>query len=681
MCEQFKSFTLTASLLKNVEFFHVENLKQYMDLCAGLQSKQTSLWYNGQFAELRVTNMSGWILFGCSHIQMPLKKGKVSLIEGSSSCTIENALGENIFSGIKNWQTDITIPEGICIDCRVADQNNVFLVYKNTDHFSKPGTAETLTFCGKILEKWLTERCLTLSDIGVEQEPFRLADAQLFRANVSDDFLSGYWNVPSGKQWKEKFCSSHRYSLSECSSAQIGLEKDMQRQKLRASVLHTLIINGKGWVSAGVNDFEEAFLGDENNNTLEKIFETTSDILTKKYRGRLLDSIRGSRSHSSSIGFFEEHSVVKMVGGPYSLKKGQTIIVRCPVRLDLAGGWSDMPPFTLKHGGAVVNVAVNLQGVEPISVFLRRIDENCIRLHSIDKGAVYTCTKFSDFESAPIGYDLIVNALHYFGFTENEGRSLESLLEQIGGGIELTTICAVPRGSGLGGTSILTAAVLKALYSLFGKAPSLDQLLKDTIHVEQLSGAGSGWQDILGGIHGGIKLLQSAPGHFPQLKISHLNTDLFTVPHLKSCFTLVNTGLKRQNNDISMMVSDLMNENIPSYEYSLLQLKSHALETAEMVSTSNITGLGSILNKCDRTNTRIHPFLSNNEMGVLLDGVMPFYSGVKFTGAGGGGFALFISETPGKAEKLQDMLRSLKNPEVEIVDFTLNTKGLSTTIL
>jgi galactokinase/mevalonate kinase-like predicted kinase len=68
-------------------------------------------------------------------------------------------------------------------------------------------------------------------------------------------------------------------------------------------------------------------------------------------------------------------------------------------------------------------------------------------------------------------------------------------------------------------------------------------------------------------------------------------------------------------------------------------------------------------------------------MGVLLDGVMPFYSGVKFTGAGGGGFALFISETPGKAEKLQDMLRSLKNPEVEIVDFTLNTKGLSTTIL
>jgi mevalonate kinase len=129
------------------------------------------------------------------------------------------------------------------------------------------------------------------------------------------------------------------------------------------------------------------------------------------------------------------------------------------------------------------------------------------------------------------------------------------------------------------------------------------------------------------------------------------------------------------------MVSDLMNENIPSYEYSLLQLKSLALETAEMVSTSNLTGLGSILNKCDYTNTRIHPFLSNEEMATLLERVRPFYSGVKFTGAGGGGFALFISETPEKAEKLQEMLSSFNNSELEIVDFTLNTNGISATIL
>ena len=36
-----------------------------------------------------------------------------------------------------------------------------------------------------------------------------------------------------------------------------------------------------------------------------------------------------------------------------------TIYARAPVRLDLAGGWTDVPPFCEREGGAVVNVAIN----------------------------------------------------------------------------------------------------------------------------------------------------------------------------------------------------------------------------------------------------------------------------------------------------------------------------------
>jgi galactokinase/mevalonate kinase-like predicted kinase len=676
-----KSFTLTATLLKNVEFFHLDTLREYLDLCSSIQARQTALWYTGQFAELRVKNMSGWITFSCNQVRMPLRKGTLSLIEGSAGCIIENALGGNIFSGITDWQTDISIPEGFCIDCRAVDNSNVFLIYNTSDHFSKKGTVDTLTLCGVPLKKWLSQRYLTLSDIGITQELFKLSDAKLFRADTSDDFLSGYWNVPSGTQWKEKFCASLRFSLSDCSTSAIAHLRDLRRQQLRSTVLHSLILQGRGWVGASSSDFREAFRGDRDNSMLEAMYEKTGDVLTKNYRGRLLDCVQGGRTHSGSIGFYQKNISAPIAFSTYALNKDQTIVVRCPVRIDLAGGWSDMPPFTLKHGGAVVNMSVNLRGIEPISVYLRRIDENVIRIHSIDKEILYTCSEFNHFETAPKGCDLIVNALHYVGFNRQAGDSLKAMLQKAGGGFEITTICAVPRNSGLGGSSILTAAALGSLNALFGKELSWEQLLNDTILIEQFSGAGSGWQDISGGIYGGLKLLQSVAGHFPQLKISRLNADLLTDQRTKSCFTLVNTGIKRPSLPVSQLVSDLMNENIPSYEYSLQQLKTLAIDASEAVSASDLTALSSVINKYRSTNTQIHPFLSSSEAELFFKTVDSFYSGVKFAGAGGGGYALFISETAALAEQLRQAISGLNNPDVSIVDFSLNTKGISVTIL
>lgn len=681
ICAYIKPFTLTATLLRNVEFFHLDTLKEYLELCSGIQARQIALWYTGQFAELRVKNMTGWIMFSCNQVHMPLRKGTRSLIEGSSGCTIENALGGNIFSEINDWQTDISIPEGFCIDCRAVDAGNVFLVYNTVDHFSKKGTAETLSFCGVSLKKWLSQRYLTLADIGIAQEPFKLTDAKLFRADTSDDFLCGYWNVPSGTQWKEKFTASLRFSLSECSTSGVALSRDQRRQQLRSAVLRSLILQGRGWVGASSRDFRDAFRDERDNSRLEAMYEKTSDVLTKNYRGRLLDSIQGGRTHSGSIGFYQRSVSAPIAGSTYALNKDQTVVVRCPVRIDLAGGWSDMPPFTLKHGGAVVNMSVNLRGIEPISVYLRRIDKYVIKIHSIDKELLYTCSDFEHFETAPKGCDLIVNALQHVGFNRQAGESLDALLQMAGGGFEITTLCAVPRNSGLGGSSILTAVVLGSLYSLFGKELSWEQLLSDTILIEQFSGAGSGWQDIAGGIYGGLKLMQSVPGHFPQLKISRLNADLLTDPATKSCFTLVNTGIQRPSLPVSQLVSDLMNENKPSYEYSLQQLKTLAIDASEAIASSDLTALSSVVNNYRTTNTRIHPFLLSNEAEQFFNAIRSFYCGVKFAGAGGGGYALFISETPALAEQFRQAIHGLNNPDVSIVDFSLNTKGVSVTIL
>src|SRR5205085_1480512 len=49
----------------------------------------------------------------------------------------------------------------------------------------------------------------------------------------------------------------------------------------------------------------------------------------------------------------------------------QIVWGRSPVRLDLAGGWTDTPPYCIEHGGRVLNLAVDLNGQPPIQVFAR----------------------------------------------------------------------------------------------------------------------------------------------------------------------------------------------------------------------------------------------------------------------------------------------------------------------
>jgi hypothetical protein len=62
----------------------------------------------------------------------------------------------------------------------------------------------------------------------------------------------------------------------------------------------------------------------------------------------------------------------------------QIIWGRSPARLDLAGGWSDTPPYCLQNGGSVLNMAVELNGQPPIQAFIRLSPEKRIILRSID---------------------------------------------------------------------------------------------------------------------------------------------------------------------------------------------------------------------------------------------------------------------------------------------------------
>jgi D-glycero-alpha-D-manno-heptose-7-phosphate kinase len=131
---------------------------------------------------------------------------------------------------------------------------------------------------------------------------------------------------------------------------------------------------------------------------------------------------------------------------------------RAPVRIDLAGGWTDVPPFADQEGGAVVNIAINRY----TSVTLRLQPGLGVRLHSIDYNATVTAERVEQLEYDG-QLDLIKAAL------KRAGRSTD---------LELVTRAAAPPGSGLGTSAAMSVALGSASGSRQRRSPSARRVSK-----------------------------------------------------------------------------------------------------------------------------------------------------------------------------------------------------------
>lgn len=369
-----------------------------------------------------------------------------------------------------------------------------------------------------------------------------------------------------------------------------------------------------------------------------------------------------------------------------STKHDQYIWARAPVRLDLAGGWSDTPPYTFRHGGKVVNMAVNLNGQVPVQVYVRRDREPRIKLQSIDTGLSEIISSLEQIENhrdPRIPFANAKAALHLLGVNRlNLGskQSLKKFLLEIGGGFDVTTFVAVPKGSGLGVSSILGATLLKALYALFGRERQSSDLLNDTLRLEQMFTSGGGWQDQAGGMIGGIKYFesQSCPegSSAVSLDTEYLDSHVFEESESRQCFTLYYTGITRLAKNVLQHVVQRVSKGDQEY----LDLHDHIKNLAERakrdITRRNIFSLGETIRHSWEANKNIHFSATNSHIDELLKKVKPYYIGAKLLGAGGGGYCLFVSESPDQARKLRAKLYGLSTGTARLVDWSLNTSGL-----
>ena len=86
---------------------------------------------------------------------------------------------------------------------------------------------------------------------------------------------------------------------------------------------------------------------------------------------------------------------------------------------------------------------------------------------------------------------------------------------------------------------------MKAIFEYIGKEVTENELYTHVLCMEQLMSTGGGWQDQVGGLTGGIKLVSTKPGLMQNIEVQHLNIPEEALQELKDRFVLIYTGQRR----------------------------------------------------------------------------------------------------------------------------------------
>jgi galactokinase/mevalonate kinase-like predicted kinase len=357
------------------------------------------------------------------------------------------------------------------------------------------------------------------------------------------------------------------------------------------------------------------------------------------------------------------------------LRADEIVWGRAPARLDLGGGWSDTPPYTLEHGGCVINAAVNLNSQPPIHCYARMIPEPVIRVGSIDIGTrteIRTFEDLLDYRSATSDFALAKATLAISGLDPalpcwENGIRLETMLEKFGGGLELTTLAAIPKGSGLGTSSIVGAVILATIQRVMGRTPSQQELFHGVLKVEQALTTGGGWQDQVGGAVDAVKVVRTAPGLVPDPMIQYIPGDVLDPRRNGGCTLLYYTGITRlAKNILQQVVGRYLSRDREAMQ-TLRQIHALPARVADAMSRKDLADFGRCIDLAWELNKQLDPNSTNERVEAVLQRVRPYVHGAKLLGAGGGGFLLMVCRSPADAAGVVDMLQA--DPPNELARF------------
>jgi galactokinase/mevalonate kinase-like predicted kinase len=601
-------------------------------------------------------------------------------------------------TGIPENQWNLKLKADDCLDMVPLDNNRFILRnYGFNDKFIGRVGDEKTYFSGQPLLQWLESH--SLEGAGFDRE----ADIQhvplfpvLKRTEISEEFIQ--WLLDDKPQFNKKFVErwllSDRFSAAEISDIADLLLSEKQRRQNRINNISQIAKNYRHSVFYQLDlkrlSAEFVSLGlplpeipDVANGDWMAIHNSMFRAVCKKTEGQEDETKAFSLLSDSILEKFKKNTVEPCI----DLLPDQIAWGRSPVRLDIAGGWTDTPPYCMLYGGKVVNIAVGLNGQPPLHCYIRAIEKPEIVLRSIDLGAREQITSFDEllsFQNIQSAFSIPRAALALSGFhpdfSHKKYTSLEQQLKALGGGLEISILSAVPKGSGLGTSSILAATILGTLSNVCRLNWDKMEIGSRVLALEQLLTTGGGWQDQFGGLLEGIKLLETFPGKGQEPTVKWLPDTLFTAPETKNRMLLYYTGITRVAKNILADIVRGMFLNSSSHLSILGEMKQHAELTAEILLGKDYNLLGQQIRKSWILNQHLDAGTNTPEIQQIIDKIEPLIIGQKLLGAGGGGFMLIFAKDEEAAVRIKNTLSANPtNLRARFLDFEISQKGFQVT--
>lgn len=330
---------------------------------------------------------------------------------------------------------------------------------------------------------------------------------------------------------------------------------------------------------------------------------------------------------------------------------------RAPLRLGLAGGGTDLSPFCDLYGGCVLNATIDLYAYAHIET----THDQGLRLSARDMQAEFSAPALPTLE---LGGPLSLHKAVY-----------NRVVRQFCGGrplpIHLMTHCDAPPGSGLGSSSTLVVAMIKAFVELLHLPLGEYDVARLAFEIERRDvGLSGGRQDQYAATFGGFNFMEfHADDH---VIVNPLRIKNWILSELESSIVLYSTRVSRSSAAIIDEQTRNMHEPGSASIDALKRLKDDAIAMKEAILNGDFAGLVERMRDSWEAKKLTAHGISTPEIDRLFQQAMEAGAlAGKVSGAGGGGFVMFFVDP----SRRMDVIRAISASGGEVRPCHFTNRG------